>query len=239
MCLRCGHAAYEAQLERHKDRCTAFQKQIWKNTERGGKGGERAADWRIGAQSEAVKKGVHLNAPLHPNNSSTAKKKIKRHSHCYSLLCPSLCFWAAVQDIHLSTMYQENTSLSSVCCRDPVVFCFSRFSSHFRIVHVAVSQVNNKYLYPFLNLLYKVSQGHLLYFIMYHQWQKKIRKTWKEVIWHHQITSHRFSPFLMISAFVSNCTVFLWFINGHILLSDHDWCPPAFTDENEQPTQKQ
>lgn len=43
--------------------------------ERGGKVEERTADWRIGAQSEAVEKSFRLNAPLHPNNSSTAKKK--------------------------------------------------------------------------------------------------------------------------------------------------------------------
>lgn len=42
------------------------------------KGADRRAVWRIGAQSEGVEKSLHLNAPLHPNNSSASKKEKKK-----------------------------------------------------------------------------------------------------------------------------------------------------------------
>lgn len=54
------------------------------------------AVWRIGAQSEGVEKSLHLNAPLHPNNSSASWKKKKRektrtHTHTpHALSFPAL-----------------------------------------------------------------------------------------------------------------------------------------------------
>lgn len=48
------------------------------------------AVWRIGAQSEGVEKSLHLNAPLHPNNSSASwkkKEKTRTHTSCSVFSC--------------------------------------------------------------------------------------------------------------------------------------------------------
>lgn len=42
------------------------------------------AVWRIGAQSEGVEKSLHLNAPLHPNNSSASWKKRRKHARTHT-----------------------------------------------------------------------------------------------------------------------------------------------------------
>lgn len=70
----------------------SFWKQKKKKSRGREKGADRTAVWRIGAQSEGVEKSLHLNAPLHPNNSSASDKaKKKRHLMLY-LSLSSLCF---------------------------------------------------------------------------------------------------------------------------------------------------
>ncbi len=68
------------------------------------KGADRRAVWRIGAQSEGVEKSLHLNAPLHPNNSSAPGKK--------NTLCSIFLFfpllqsiWTAVKGTHLAAIH--------------------------------------------------------------------------------------------------------------------------------------
>lgn len=206
-CQQCasavGHATHEAQLERHKDRCTACQKQIRRNTEREGKGGDRTADWRIGAQSEAVEKNVCLNALLHPNNSSTAKKKnkIKRHGCCCFLLCPPFCIRATCGG-HTPANHppgKKQCVNRSVCAE--ILQCFrSADSSHFQeslCVCVSAKSITSICIL-FWNLQYQVSQWDWLYFTMFQQ-QKKTRRKTKVLhtfffpsrrlqLWYHQIT---------------------------------------------------
>lgn len=53
------------------------------------KGGGLAV-WRIGAQSKGVEKSLHLNAPLHPNNSSASwvrGEKKKKNTSCAVFSC--------------------------------------------------------------------------------------------------------------------------------------------------------
>lgn len=71
-----------------------FWKQEKKSREKERKGADRRAVWRIGAQSEGVEKSLHLNAPLHPNNSSASKKTpyvLSFPSFLCSSLCPCSC----------------------------------------------------------------------------------------------------------------------------------------------------
>lgn len=65
------------------------------------------AVWRIGAQSEGVEKSLHLNALLHPNNSSASEKEKKTHLMlCLSLLySASLFIRAAVKGTHLAAIH--------------------------------------------------------------------------------------------------------------------------------------
>lgn len=63
-----------------------FWKQKKKSKEKE-KGADRTAVSRIGAQSEGVEKSLHLNAPLHPNNSSASEKEKKKTP--YALSFPS------------------------------------------------------------------------------------------------------------------------------------------------------
>lgn len=51
---------------------------------------DRRAVWRIGAPSDCVEKSFHLNAPLHPNNSSAAGKKTPCALPFPSFLCFTL-----------------------------------------------------------------------------------------------------------------------------------------------------
>lgn len=48
-----------------------------RKAERKKNGADRMAVWRIGAQSDGVEKNLHLNALLHPNNSSASEKEKK------------------------------------------------------------------------------------------------------------------------------------------------------------------
>lgn len=88
-----GPATDKAQLASCTDRCTAILN-VGEESREKEKGADRRAVWRIGAQSEGVEKSLHLNAPLHPNNSSAAKKKKQSKKKTpYALSFPSfLCF---------------------------------------------------------------------------------------------------------------------------------------------------
>lgn len=129
-----------------------------KDTEREGRGAERKADWRIGAHSEGAEKSLHLNAPLHPNSSAATtkkKKKIKRHSRCCSLLCPSLCIWASVPDTHLPAMHRGTHQSIDQRVFAEVLWCFvSADSSHFqgKFVWVSAMSIASIHLlfYPFV-----------------------------------------------------------------------------------------
>lgn len=57
-----------------------------RKAERKKKGADRMAVWRIGAQSEGVEKSLHLNALLHPNNSSASEKE-KKPTSCSVFPC--------------------------------------------------------------------------------------------------------------------------------------------------------
>lgn len=75
----------KAQLASCTDGCTVILKAEEKKKSRGReKGADRTAVWRIGAQSEGVEKSLHLNAPLHPNNSSASDKAKKKTPYALS-----------------------------------------------------------------------------------------------------------------------------------------------------------
>lgn len=78
----------------------------WRRKAREKGAGSRAV-WRIGAQSEGVEKSLHLNAPLHPNNSSVSGKK-KRNTLCsiFPFLSSALLFIrAAVKGTRLTAIH--------------------------------------------------------------------------------------------------------------------------------------
>lgn len=105
-----GPATDKAQLASCTDRCTAILN-IGEESREKEKGADRRAVWRIGAQSEGVEKSLHLNAPLHPNNSSAAKKKKNKAKRKHLMLClsllssASLFIRAAVKGTHLAAIH--------------------------------------------------------------------------------------------------------------------------------------
>lgn len=89
-----GPVRDKAQLVNCTDRCTAVLK-VGKEREKNKssekeKEADRRAVWRIGAPSDCVEKSFHLNAPLHPNNSSAAGKKTPCALPFPSFLCFTL-----------------------------------------------------------------------------------------------------------------------------------------------------
>lgn len=100
-----------------------FWKQEKKSREKE-KGADRTAVWRIGAQSEGVEKSLHLNAPLHPNNSSASEKRPPppKKKKPYALFFPSfLCFSLYLSSCEGHTPGCRPSGCVSVCVQETVL----------------------------------------------------------------------------------------------------------------------